>query len=406
MGDRTPAAILTVGTELVTGQRIDTNTAEIALALTSSGYAVAEAVSAPDDERIVADAMARLTSTYPLVVVTGGLGPTHDDVTREAAARALGLALRHDADIHTGLEAAVARHARPDAASQVYRQADVLDGATVIPAVCGTAPGQIVPTPSGSLVLLPGPPSEMRPMLGALPPGRHSFASPETLRCVGITESDAQRAAQAALGQAAGIGLTLLAKPSLVDVILFDEGAGEGRLRDAANAVAEALGDACYSRDGATLAEVVVGLAKEREVMLACAESCTGGLIAAAITEVPGSSAVFVGGVVAYANAVKTALLGVEPATLTAHGAVSEQTACRMAEGALSLGATMAVSTTGIAGPDGGSPDKPVGTVWIGIATADVSSATVRRFPGHRAAVRARAATYALDAVRRALTAL
>lgn len=403
MRDRTPAAIVTVGTELVTGQRIDTNTAEIALALLGAGYAVTEAISVPDDTALVAATLARLTTAYPLVIATGGLGPTHDDITREAAALALGRPLTRDPGLVHSLAAFVARHLDPDAAPHVLRQADVVSGARVLPAIKGSAPGQAIDTDAGTLVLLPGPPAEMRPLLEAFIGPERVTTGPLRLRCVGMTESDAQIRAQTALGSADGIGLTVLAAPALVEVVLFDEGAGETALSSAGDAVADALGDACYSRDGASLAETVIRLARESGTLIATAESCTGGMVAAALTDVAGASDVLVGGVVAYSNELKMSALGVPAGLLAQYGAVSEETARAMAEGALGLGASLSVATTGVAGPGGGSAEKPVGLVWTATASAKGSVAIERRLMGDRAGVRTRAAVYALDALRSAL---
>jgi nicotinamide-nucleotide amidase len=399
------AAIVTVGTELVRGLSVDTNTSEIARVLLAAGVDVREAVSVPDDEDVLTAHLARCTAAYDLVVVTGGLGPTHDDVTRQAAARALGLGLRRDNGIAAGLMAAAARHADPRAAEQVYRQADVIDGATVLPAVRGTAPGQVVPTPRGTLVLLPGPPREMRPLLGqAVASWGATTAEPEVLRCAGIPESDLQFAAQDVLGERTDIELTVLAKPGDVRVVLFDRGAGADGLRSAADSIAARVGEACYSTDGSSLAEVVLARARAAGWRIATAESCTGGLLGGAITEVAGSSDVYAGGAITYSNEMKSTLLGVDPALVQTFGAVSDAVAKAMAAGARHVaGADLAVSVTGVAGPGGGTEAKPVGTVWFGISGPAGVTATMARFPGDRQAVRERAVTTALDLLRRAL---
>jgi len=289
----------------------------------------------------------------------------------------------------------------------VLTQAFVLDGAEVLRPTTGTAPGQLIPTPGGALLLLPGPPREMRPMLARVleryTPDR---AEPRELGVTGLPESDVQHAAQTALSAFSGIQLTVLAKPGDVRVILLDDGAGEAGLDRAAHAVAEAIGEACYSLDGATLAETIVREAAQRGVTIAAAESCTGGLIDAALTDVPGSSAAFLGGVVAYSNASKTRLLSVDPSELEAHGAVSREVARAMATGALdAFHADIAVSVTGVAGPGGGSDEKPVGTVWFAIASSLAGSTEEQAhvaWPGAtREAIRARATSFALDRVRR-----
>lgn len=402
------AAVVTAGTELVTGLVLDTNAAELGVALTAAGLIVEEHASAVDDEALLSELLKRLTAAYDLVVVTGGLGPTHDDVTREAASHALSLPLARDAGIAQGLRKVAKRHSEEEAVSQVFRQADVLAGARVLIPRLGTAPGQIAETARGHLVLLPGPPREMRSMLpdafDAL--GLGEAASPLVLGAVGLGESDVQVAAQRALLGREGIGLTVLAGGGVVRVVLFERGCGRETLEAAGAAVAAELGEACYTTAGETLAEAVLREARTGGVTLATAESCTGGMIAAALTDIAGSSDVFAGGVVSYSNGLKQGALGVPADVLERHGAVSEQTAEAMASGCRALtGAGVCVAVTGIAGPGGGSDDKPVGTVWFAIVSARGTSAVLRRFPGDRATVRLRATVTALDLVRREILA-
>ncbi len=410
---RAGAAVVTVGSELTTGLRVDTNTAEVASALTAAGLRVSETVSLPDDYDALVRELARLAASVDVVVVTGGLGPTHDDVTRDAAAAALGLKTSRDAAIEQRLAAFAARHDDPDVASHIVRQADVIEGAVVLPATVGTAPGQVVPTPRGGrLVLLPGPPREMRPMLVAalehLPASER--AATRLFKCVGIGESDVQMRVERAMesvGATGAVGFTVLARPAEVHVVLTDEHAGASLLTTAADAVEQALGAECFSRGDETLAEVVLQAARERGATVATAESCTGGMVAAALTDVPGSSDVFVGSVVAYSNDLKERLLGVPDETLEAFGAVSEETALAMATGALrSTGAQLAVSVTGIAGPGGAVPGKPVGTVWFALADTQGAVAQLRNVLGDRAGIRERSTMYALDLLRRRLSGL
>lgn len=397
------AAIVTIGSELVEGLRIDTNTAEIARALGPRGLRVREALSVGDDKNLLAAHLKRLGAAYDLVITTGGLGPTHDDVTRDAASLAFGLPLAEDSRLLKLLEPAFRRHRDPRAAEQVLVQARVLKGAEVIDATTGTAPGLIVQTDGGVVALLPGPPSEMRPMLHALLE-RYPLvrAEPHEIGVVGLTESDAQVTAQSALQGHSGVGLTVLARPGDVRVLLLDEGAGAQGLSDAAAAVCRALGDRVYSDDGAPLQEIVIREAASRGMTLTVAESCTGGMIAAALTEIPGASEVLRGGVVAYSNSAKTDLLGVHTETLASQGAVSARTAEEMAAGARNrLCAQIAVSVTGIAGPDGGSEDKPVGLVWFGISSERGTRSVSRHFPAtSRDAVRLRSTATALDLLR------
>jgi nicotinamide-nucleotide amidase len=401
------AAIVTVGTELLRGLSVDTNTSDIAQALGAVGVEVGEAVSVADDAAALAAHLRRCSAAYDLVVVTGGLGPTHDDVTREAAAAALGLGMARDPRIEAGLRSVAARNSDPRAAEQTYTQADVLEGARVLDAIRGTAPGQVVPTPRGELVLRPGPPREMRPLLDVYLAGwPDAAAAPVVLRCSGLGESDLQMAAQDVLQGRTDVELTVLAAPGEVKVVLFDRGAGAAGLAEAGAAIAGMVGEACYSTDGRSLAQVVLDRARTAGMRLATAESCTGGLVAAALTEVPGASAAFLGGAVTYSDEMKTTILGVDPTLIATFGAVSDVVAREMACGARDVsGADLAVSVTGIAGPDGGSAEKPVGTVWFGIAGPDGVRAEHRRFSGDRHTVRERSVATALDLLRRALPA-
>jgi nicotinamide-nucleotide amidase len=401
---RLSAAVVTVGSELVSGLQLDTNTREIAATLTAHMYSVVECVSVGDEMEILTSTLGRLCGAYPMVVVTGGLGPTHDDITRQAAAAAMGISMTSSADLVTDLRNRGWRHLDPEAASQVYRQADVLDGARVIPAVTGTAPGQMVPTPAGVLVLLPGPPSEMRPMLEMLGEGRTAATPSRILRCSGISESDAQVIASRVVASHPGVGMGVLASPGDVRVVLTDTDAGPVELDKAATSVADEIGWACYSTDGAALAEVVLRLARNAGVKLGTAESCTGGLIAAELTSVPGSSASFSGSVVTYSNRSKVDILGVPEAVLADWGAVSEQTATSMALNArTTIGCDVSLAVTGIAGPDGGTPDKPVGTVWFCLASSNETVTKMVRIPGNRELVRLRATSMGLDMMRREL---
>ena len=366
------AAIVTVGSELVEGLRLDTNTAEIARALAPRGFAVVEALSVGDDPDLLARVLARLVAE---TCARGGdrrAGPTHDDITRDAASAALGLPLAVHEPTARFLDAAVARHRDPEAAAQVHTQALVLEGADVIAPTTGTAPGQVSSSAGrGELVLLPGPPSEMRPMLEvALARYPLVRALPHELGAVGLSESDAQVLAQRALAAHPDIVLTVLARPGDVRVLLFDDGAGANALARGARAVAEALGTHCYTVEGDDAGRGGPAPRASAGSTIATAESCTGGMVAAALTDVAGSSASFLGGVVAYDNRAKEALLGVDHALLDAHGAVSEEAARAMAEGARErLGADIVVAVTGIAGPEGGTDSKPVGLVWFAVAT-------------------------------------
>ncbi len=417
------AAIVTIGTELVHGLRVDTNTAEIARLLAPRGLRVIETLSVGDDTHLLADELRRLVSCRDLVITTGGLGPTHDDITREAAALALGVQLVDDERLIGMLRPVQQRHSSPAAVEQILSQAQVLPGAEIIDFATGTAPGLVVRTPQGgTLALLPGPPSEMRPMLDILLERYEVvLTEPRHLGVVGLSESDAQVRVGHAIADVAGVGFTILARPGDVRVILTDAGGGTANLDQAVGLAIHALADHCYATDESTLAEVVVREATRLHQTIAVAESCTGGMVAAALTDVPGASQVFVGGVVSYSDQAKMDLLGVEPTLLERHGAVSAECAEVMAIGAYEAFGQpdIVVSVTGIAGPGGGSADKPVGTVWFGVLSARNMPTGVtfppttpaiqfrRDLPGaDRQAVRARATSIALDCLRRVLLGL
>ncbi len=401
------AAIITVGSELTMGLRIDTNTAEIARALVVRGFEMIESVSVGDSEELLASQIARLAAVCDLVITTGGLGPTHDDITRQAASEGLGIPIVVSPELESWLQPAVVRHTDPVAAAQVLVQAEVLEGAKIIAATTGTAPGLVVKTTRGSVVaLLPGPPTEMRPMLEELLAQYPSVrAQVPELGAVGLTESDAQQVVSRAIAHLPGVGFTILARPGDVRVLLTDAGAGAPVLADAFEAAAIALGPACYTRSGRTLAEEVVSIAKAAGVTVAVAESCTGGMVAAALTDVAGSSGMFVGGAVTYSNDSKVSVLGVDPKVLEVHGAVSAQCVTQMASGAASVfGADVALAVSGIAGPDGGTADKPVGTVWFGVASASGIRTVLLNYPPvSRDSVRSRATAAGLNLIRTAI---
>lgn len=396
------AAVVTIGTELVEGLRIDTNTSDVSRALAPFGYRVSEAVSVGDDVASVSATLVRLAAVHPLVVVTGGLGPTHDDVTREALAAAFGRRLVQDAGMASFLSEFARNVAHTRDRTDFFEQALVVEGAEVLYPVTGTAPGQVIAGPVGDIVALPGPPREMKPLLD-LYLGRYSDARAHTrdLGVTGLSESEVCDLVVPVLAGRTDIGFTVLARPGDVHVVLTDLGAGEPALDEVARAAAVALGERCYASDGRSLPRVVVDLARALRLTVGAVESCTGGLVASALTSVPGSSQAFLGGMVTYSNDLKVTLADVCVDTLAEHGAVSHETAFEMAEGGRrTLGVDVAVSVTGIAGPEGGSDDKPVGTVWFGLSVDGDTVTHLRRFPGSREVVRERSVAFALDLVR------
>jgi len=403
--------VVTIGTELVLGLTPDTNAADLGRALAAAGAEIVRHVSVPDRPAAIRAAIADALERTGFVIATGGLGPTRDDMTKVEVAALFGKTLQVDQSVLRSLEARFRRLGRPMPAIN-RTQAEVPEGATVLPNPRGTAPGLWLEDDRGRVaILLPGVPSEMRGLLveEVLPRiaqrvGSRRVVLSRTLRTTGVPES--------ALAERIGLveediaPLTLAYIPSIdgVDLRLTawslppDE--AERRLTEAAAGLRARLEEHYYGQDGTDLAAVVLDLLRAER--LAVGESCTGGLVAARITAVPGASEVFVGGVVAYANGVKTDLLDVPASTIEAHGAVSEEAVRAMAEGVqrrFDAGATIAV--TGIAGPGGGTPEKPVGTVWLAARRGSETRAMKRVFPGDRGEVRARAAQAALDLLRR-----
>jgi nicotinamide-nucleotide amidase len=412
--------ILTVGTELVLGFTVDTNAAEMARALAEAGIRVRRRASVSDELADVRQAIAVALERCGTVIVTGGLGPTPDDLTRQAAAEMFGARLVHDPAVLADLEEKYRRRGIAQMPASNRRQADVPEGATVLPNPIGTAPGLWIDDGHGRLaILLPGVPKEMRALMESevIPRlrsrGRAEDGGPRTvirsrtLRTAGIPES--------ALADQVGDekrllppGLSLAWLPSLAGVDLrltaWNLGEEEARaaLEQAAGALRAKLGAHLYSEDGEDLAAVVLRVLEGQGAKLAVAESCTGGLLGARLTAVPGSSRVFVGGVTAYANEAKLGLLGVSAEAIAEQGAVSEEVARQMARGvARALDAQAAIAVTGIAGPDGGTPSKPVGTVWIAVLWRDQVRTFTHAFPGDREDVRGRAAQWALNYLRR-----
>ena len=412
--------ILTVGTELVLGFTVDTNAAEMARALAEAGIRVRRRASVSDELADVRQALAAALERCGTVIVTGGLGPTPDDLTRQAAAELFGARLVHDPAVLADLEEKYRRRGIAQMPASNRRQADVPEGATVLPNPIGTAPGLWIDDGHGRLaILLPGVPKEMRGLMESevIPRlrsrGRAEDGGPgtvirsRTLRTAGIPES--------ALADQVGDekrllppGLSLAWLPSLAGVDLrltaWNLGEEEARaaLEQAAGALRAKLGAHLYGEDGDDLAAVVLRALEGQGAKLAVAESCTGGLLGARLTAVPGSSRVFVGGVTAYANEAKLGLLGVSAEAIAEQGAVSEEVARQMARGvARALDAQAAIAVTGIAGPDGGTPSKPVGTVWIAVLWRDQVRTFTHAFPGDREDVRGRAAQWALNYLRR-----
>jgi nicotinamide-nucleotide amidase len=409
--------LVTVGTELLLGFTADTNGAELGRACASAGIRLVRRTAVADDGAAIRGAVADALARTGVVITTGGLGPTRDDVTKPVVADLFGRPLVTDAGVLRHLEERARRMGRWPMAASNRTQAEVPAGATVLPNPRGTAPGLWLEDDAGRVaILLPGVPHELRgllreevlPRLRARVAGGARVVRSRTVRTTGVAESTIADLVGALEETLAPLSLAYLPSVEGVDLRLtaWDAPADEADQRLAAGAATlrAVLGTHCYGEDDEDLAAVVLDLLAARSATLAVAESCTGGLLGARITAVPGASAVFLGGEVAYADAVKTARLGVPSDLLAAHGAVSEPVARAMAAGArAACGATAALSITGVAGPTGGTPDKPVGSVWLAAEFADTSRAARVVFGGARDEIRARAAQGALNLLRRLL---
>jgi nicotinamide-nucleotide amidase len=377
------AEILSTGDEIRTGALVDSNTALIAECLERQGITVTRHQSVGDALEALTDVIVEISLRADVAVVTGGLGPTVDDRTMEAAARAAGVPLVLDAGALADMEMFFKKLGRPCSPSN-RKQALVPQGGTCLPNPIGTAPGVRLSVHGCTFFFMPGVPVEMRRMLDeqVLPQiramqGRHrQYCLLRTLSTFGLPESVVGEKVAAITERFPEITLGLRAKFPEIQVKLYlrtqDEPAGQKMLVSADEWVTGILGHHVFSHDGRPMAEEVGRLLLDRNATLALAESCTGGLVANWITNAPGSSGYFLFSGVTYHNTAKVKVLGVSPQTLQEKGAVSEETACQMAEGARRVGdATYGLAITGIAGPDGGSDEKPVGTVCMALAAED-----------------------------------
>jgi nicotinamide-nucleotide amidase len=413
MGPIRRAEIIAAGSELLTPYRVDTNSLFLTARLNELGVVVGGKSVVGDQQSDLATIFRQACQRADVVIVTGGLGPTADDVTREAVAEVLNLPLEEHADILETIRARFHRRgARMPAINR--RQAMVPAGAMPLANDVGTAPGLMIETQDRLVVLLPGPPRELKPMFEAFVAPRIAQAAGGRLlrrrvvKVTGRSESQVEELSQPVYSTFGEPGIamdtTILATPGQIELHVSALGADpvqlERALDEAVRRLEAAIGSPVFSSDGRTLEAVVGDLLHERGWRVAAAESCTGGGLVSRMTDVPGSSAWVVGGIVAYANEVKTEQLGVPASLIIQHGAVSEPVAQAMAEGArLRLNANIGVGITGIAGPGGGSADKPVGTVAIAVAGRELHVRTFL-FPGDRDAIRRHATSAALDMIR------
>ena len=414
---RPRALIVVTGSELVRGERTDLNGPFLAREALRLGLEPAR-IAIVGDSADELEAALREGLSADACFVSGGLGPTHDDRTVEMVAKALGVGLHVDRELESQIEEVSRGHAKrlqrdyADFAPGVTKQATIPDGAISL-GLAGTAPGLVIGHGDGQVaVVLPGPPSELQrlwpralesapfaPVLArGRPPGRR------VMRLFGVSESAVARALAEAGGDGDGVEVTICARDFEIHVDLVVEPGAEARADALEAAFLPSIEPWLYSRDEEPIESHVLELCRERGWTLGTAESCTGGLVAVKLTSIPGSSDVFKGGIVAYANDVKRAELGVSEALLAEVGAVSAEVAEAMARGARArLGVDVAVSVTGIAGPDGGTEEKPVGLVYLHAEGLSGGIGREFNFPGDRASIRARSAVVALHLVRRLL---
>ncbi len=418
---RLQAVVVAVGDELLYGATIDTNGAWMGTRLADEGIPVLERRVVGDDEDAIASALLDALARADLVILSGGLGPTPDDRTRETVATALGLEMETDPDLVAMLERRFRAFGHTSLPENNLKQAAVPVGAEVLTNPRGSAPGlllRVPDAPSKRVALLPGVPREMKGIFDEelLPRVRTVYASRLSavvhrwIYTSGIAESVLSERVTPLLPQdMEGVSIAYLPRLTGVDLRLTVRSVGfgiraEGAIDRIEQRLAPAVREHRYDADSGEIVDALGTLLKDADLTLAVAESCTGGWIATRITDRPGASEFFLGGVVAYSNAAKVGQLGVEPAVLEQVGAVSEEVALAMARGARErFGADAALAVTGIAGPGGGSEEKPVGTVWYAASVGEQQRAVCRRFPGDREAVRIRSAQAALTLLYRML---
>jgi nicotinamide-nucleotide amidase len=405
------AEIIAIGSELLTPYRLDTNSLWLTDQLNSIGVEVKLKSVVGDDEARLEETIRDAMKRSEVIIATGGLGPTEDDITKKVFARVLRRRLVLHDDVLDAIRARFARRniKMPEINS---RQALIPEGASVLENKNGTAPGILMTEKNCTVVLLPGPPREMKPMFSesVMPVLRQRTGEMvlvrRTLNTFGLTESGLDEIAAPIYLKYSNPTTTILANEGQIELHLAARGRNEREaeklLDELSEQLEETLGDHVFSHRGETLEEVAGGLLTLKGYTLAVAESCTGGLLAARITDVPGSSKYFLQGVVAYSNEAKINLLSVPSKLLQEHGAVSAEVAEAMAIGIRRRArSTIGVGITGIAGPDGGSETKPVGLVYIGLADDVQSSSRRFLFPGDRQLIRNLSVRAALDMIRR-----
>jgi nicotinamide-nucleotide amidase len=411
------AEIIAVGSELLTPFRQDTNSLYLTEQLNTLGVEVAFKTIVGDNLKDIVRVSTTALSRVDILIFSGGLGPTEDDLTREAVAETLSLQLRRDPQIVQLIERRFAEHGWKMAANNI-KQADVISGATVLHNTNGTAPGQWISGKSDAkekiVILLPGPPHELRALfegavlekLRAKVPKQ--FLAARVLKITGMGESACDARVAPIYKKFTDVDTTILAGPGEIQLHLRtrkeSNQAADERLDEIVEAIEEELGDCVYSDNGDSIEQIVSYFLQMRNATLAVAESCTGGLVAERLTSVSGSSRYFIGGAVVYSNELKIQLADVPHDLLDVYGAVSEPVARALAEGIRrKCGTTLGLGITGVAGPTGGTAEKPVGLVFHALAGQNGTEIVKRNFPGDRARIRWFASQQALDMVRRKL---
>jgi nicotinamide-nucleotide amidase len=409
--------IIAVGSEMLTPFRQDTNSLYLTEKLNEIGVAVAFKTIVGDRKKDLVNAIRASLARIDILVIMGGLGPTEDDLTREAVGEALSLKIRREGTLVAALATRAAQFRSP-LPSNNLKQADVLDGATVLPNPNGSAPGQWLDTTFQGhrklVMLVPGPPSECKPLFDAECLPRLSAIVPRrtiakrTLRAAMIAESQADKLISPIYTMYTDIETTILAHGGDIQLTLLcskaSAVAAKARVDTLAGRLEGVLDDWLYSSNGESLEQIVLYLLGLRGATLAVAESCTGGMVAERLTSVPGASRSFLGGAVVYSDALKNAFAGVSPEMIAEHGAVSAEVAKALATGIrLRTGATLGLGVTGIAGPTGGTEEKPVGLVYIAVSDAEKTESVEKNFRGDREKVREWTTQQALDLLRRRL---
>jgi len=408
----TSAEIIAVGSELLKPEKIDTNSLWFTEKLNEIGIQVKVKIIVGDEIETIKQVVQQSLTRSELIILTGGLGPTQDDVTREAVARAINRELIYSPEIAESIRQKFAMMNRPMLETN-KRQAYIIDGARVLHNESGTAVGMQLELEEGRMiVMLPGPPRENQPMFEkqVLPILRAKTGSVvfkrRILKVSGMGESAVDEAIAPIYSRYELIETTILFNRSEIEIHLMARADSEEKainlLDDLTSEIVSKLGIAVFATNGETMEQVVGELLKSRGETVAVAESCTGGLIGMRLTEIPGSSAYFLQGVIAYSNEAKVKLLDVDENLIKTHGAVSAEVAEAMARGIrMKSGSDYAISVTGIAGPGGGTPEKPVGLVFIGYADREQTKSLKVNLPGDRYLIRWRASQMAMDYLRR-----